>query len=98
MSYIILKLLVKKGPSLAEDKPPVVVDWDSVLHKNVRSKEGEPIGNIVAHVGDSVHIETAGSRGQYIIPKEHVAAFNGAEITLDLTVSELAKFVLGGGP
>jgi hypothetical protein len=49
-------------------------------------------------MGDSLHIETAGSRGQYIIPKEHVAAFNGAEVTLDLTINELAKFVLGGGP
>jgi hypothetical protein len=57
---------------MAEGKPPVI-DWDRVVNKNVRSKEGEPIGNIVAHMGDSLHIETTGSRGQYMIPKEHVA-------------------------
>jgi hypothetical protein len=82
---------------VAEGKPRVI-DWDRVVNKNVRSKEGEPIGNIVAHMGDSLHIETTGSRGQYMIPKEHVARFDGAEVTLNLTANELAKFALGGGP
>jgi hypothetical protein len=59
---------------MAEGKPPVI-DWDRVVNKNVRSKEGEPIGNIVAHMG-----------------------FDGAEVTLNLTANELAKFALGGGP
>jgi hypothetical protein len=80
-----------------EGKPPVL-DWDRVVNKNVRSKEGEPIGNIVAHMKDSIQIETTGSRGQYMVPKEQVAGFDGAEVTLNLTVNELAKFVLGGGP
>ena len=62
---------------MAEGKPPVI-DWDRVVNKNVRSKEGEPIGNIVAHMGDSLY-RTTGSRGQYMIPKEHVARFDGAE-------------------
>ena len=82
---------------MVEGKPPVI-DWDRVVNKNVRSKEGEPIGNIVAHMGDSLHIETTGSRGRYMIPKEHVAGFDGAEVTLNLTANELAKFALGGGP
>jgi hypothetical protein len=83
---------------MAEEGKPPVLDWDRVVNKNVRSKEGEPIGSIVAHMKDSIQIETTGSRGQYMIPKEHVAGFDGAEVTLNLTVNELAKFVLGGGP
>ena len=79
-------------------QPPPVLDWDKVVNKNVRSKDGEPIGNIVAHMKDSLQIETTGSRGQYIIPKEQVAGFDGAEVTLNLTINELAKFALGGGP
>jgi hypothetical protein len=48
---------------------------------------------------DSLHIETTGSRGQYMVPKEHVTGFDGAEeVTLNLTVSELAKSALGSGP
>jgi hypothetical protein len=81
-----------------EGKTSPVLDWDSIVHKNVRSKEGEPIGNVVAHTADSLHIETVGSRGQYIIPKQHVATYNGAELTLDLSINELAQFVIGGGP
>jgi hypothetical protein len=47
---------------------------------------------------ESLHIETTGSRGQYMIPKEHVAGFDGSEVTLNLTVNELAKFAIGRGP
>ena len=81
-----------------KQQPPPVIDWDRVVNKNVRSKEGEPIGNIVAHMKDSLQIETTGSRGQYIIPKEQVEGFDGAEVTLNLTIKDLAKFALGGGP
>ena len=81
-----------------KQQPPPVIDWDKVVNKNVRTKEGEPIGNIVAHMKDSLQIETTGSRGQYIIPKEQVEGFDGAEVTLNLTIKELAKFALGGGP
>jgi hypothetical protein len=83
---------------MAEEGKPLVLDWDRVVNKNVRSKEGEPIGNIVAHMKDSLQIETTGSRGQYMVPKEHVAGFDGAEVTLNLTVNELGKFAIGGGP
>ena len=81
-----------------KQQPPPVIDWDKVVNKNVRSKEGEPIGNIVAHMKDSLQIETTGSRGQYIMPKEQVEGFDGAEVTLNLTIKELAQFALGGGP
>jgi hypothetical protein len=29
-----------------------------------------------------------------MVPKEHVAGFDGAEVTLNLTVNELARFAL----
>ena len=69
-----------------------VVNWDDTVHKNVRSSDGEPVGNIVAVMGDSLQIETAGSRGQYLIPKDRVAGFDGAEVTLGLPYGKLAEF------
>lgn len=69
-----------------------IVDWDQVVHKNVRSRDNEPVGNIVAVLGDSIHVETAGSRGQFLIPKEHVARFNGAEVVLDMVRQEVDRF------
>ena len=74
------------------DKKEMIVNWDQVVHKNVRSVDNQPVGNIVAILGDSMHVETAGSRGQYLIPKEHVARFNGAEVVLDMRLQELDKF------
>ncbi|HKU49020.1 MAG TPA: hypothetical protein VJP79_03635 [Nitrososphaera sp.] len=75
-----------------ENKKPAVIDWDETIHKNVRSKDGEPVGSIVGVSGDSVFIETIGSRGQFTIPKQNVEQFNGAEITLTLSAGELEKF------
>jgi hypothetical protein len=32
---------------------PVVLDWDSIVHKNVRSKDGQDAGNVDATDADS---------------------------------------------
>ena len=70
---------------------PAVIDWDRIIHKNVRSKDMEGAGNVVAIDGDSVIISTQGAQHQYKIPKSHVEGYNGAEVYLDLSVSELSS-------
>ena len=70
---------------------PAVIDWDRIIHKNVRSKDMEGAGNVVAIDGDSVIISTQGGQHQYKIPKSHVEGYNGAEIFLDLSVGELSS-------
>jgi hypothetical protein len=71
---------------------PAVIDWDRIIHKNVRSKDMEGAGNVVAIDGDSIIISTQGAKHQYKIPKSHVEGYNGAEVYLDLSVSELSLF------
>ncbi len=70
---------------------PAVIDWDRIIHKNVRSKDMEGAGNVVAIDGDSVIISTQGGQHQYKIPKSHVEGYNGAEVFLDLSVGELSS-------
>jgi hypothetical protein len=70
---------------------PAVIDWDRIIHKNVRSKDMEGAGNVVAIDGDSVIISTQGGQHQYKIPKSHVEGYNGAEVYLDLSVGELSS-------
>src|ERR671928_1840583 len=70
---------------------PAVIDWDRIIHKNVRSKDMEGAGNVVAIEGDSVIISTQGGQHQYKIPKSHVEGYNGAEVYLDLSVGELSS-------
>ena len=70
---------------------PAVIDWDRIIHKNVRSKDMQGAGNVVAIDGDSVIISTQGAQHQYKIPKSHVEGYNGAEVYLDLSVDELSS-------
>ena len=69
-----------------------VLDWDNIVHKNVRSKDGQDAGNVDATDTDSVVIITDGAREEYKIPKSQVDGYNGAEVLLKLTLSELEKY------
>jgi len=71
---------------------PAVLDWDRIVHKNVRSKDRADVGNVDAVDKDSIVIITEGARGEYKIPKSEVDAFDGAEVFLKSTFSELRKF------
>jgi hypothetical protein len=71
---------------------PGVLDWDSIIHKNVRSSDGQDAGNVDATDADSVVIITEGAREEYKIPKSQVDGYNGAEVLLKLTISELEKY------
>ena len=69
-----------------------VLDWDNIVHKNVRSKDGQDAGNVDATDATSVVIITEGAREEYKIPKSQVDGYNGAEVLLKLTLSELEKY------
>lgn len=71
---------------------PPVLDWDRIVHKNVRSKDRADVGNVDAVDENSVVIITEGARGEYKIPKSEVDGFDGAEVFLKSTLSELRKF------
>jgi hypothetical protein len=73
------------------DEP--VLNWEAIIHKNVRAADGEPAGNVVAIDGEGIHIESAGDRVHAIIPKSIVSGFNGAEVTLNKPFSELRQYV-----
>ena len=52
----------------------------------------EGVGNVVAVDNDSVIISSQGARHQYKIPKSNVEGYNGAEVFLDISVSNLHSF------
>jgi len=69
-----------------------VVNWDAIVHKNVRSKDGQDAGNVDAINADSIVIITGGARKEYQVPKSQVDGFNGAEVLLKASIAELEKF------
>ena len=71
-----------------------IVNWESIVHKNVRSKDGQDAGNVDAIMGDIVVITTQGDRREYNLPKTQVEGFNGAEVTLKNTLDELEAYIV----
>src|SRR6476620_548869 len=69
-----------------------VVDWESIIHKNVRSKDGQDAGNVDAIEGSTVVITSEGDRKEYNLPKSQVAGYDGAEVSLKITFGELEKY------
>jgi len=69
-----------------------VVNWDSIVHKNVRSKDGQDAGNVDAIQEDTVIITSEGDRKEYNLPKSQVEGYNGAEVFLKITFGELDQY------
>jgi hypothetical protein len=76
---------------MPQDDSPVL-DWDRIVHKNVRSKDGQDAGNVDAVDANSIVIITEGARKEYKLSKSEVDGFNGAEVFLKLSIAELEKF------
>jgi hypothetical protein len=53
---------------------PAVLDWDRIVHKNVRSSDGQDAGNVDAINGDSIVIITEGARKEYKISNQMLKA------------------------
>ncbi|HZD34459.1 MAG TPA: hypothetical protein VE130_04585 [Nitrososphaeraceae archaeon] len=69
-----------------------IVNWEAIVHKNVRSKDGQDAGNVDAIMGDIVVITTQGDRREYNVPKAQIEGFNGAEVFLRSTLDELETY------
>ena len=69
-----------------------IVDWESIVHKNVRSKDFEDAGNVDAINADSVIITSQGDRKEYSLPKDQVDRFNDAGVFLKISLSELESY------
>lgn len=69
-----------------------IIDWESIIHKNVQSKDREDAGNVDALQGDNVIITSQGDRKEYSLPKDQVDGYNGAEVFLKISLDELEKY------
>ena len=68
-----------------------VENWESIIHKTVRAKDGHLIG--ADAVDDtSVLISTEGARTHYRIPKHIVENFDGNEVVLSAPHIKLERF------
>lgn len=68
-----------------------VLNWNRVVHKNVRASDRSDVGTIIQIAGDSIRILHGSSR-QYEVQKNYVDGFNGSEVYLDIPYSEVGRY------
>ena len=68
-----------------------VVNWDRIIHKNVRTLNNQGMGKVVAvpNDEDTIIISSQSGSEQYKIPRSSVSGFNGAEVLLNETAYKI---------
>jgi uncharacterized protein (TIGR02271 family) len=68
-----------------------VVNWDRIIHKNVRTLDNQGMGRVISvpNDEDTIIISSQGGGEQYKIPKSVVSGFNGAEVLLNETAYKI---------
>lgn len=69
-----------------------MANWESVIHKIVRSNEGNLIGNVDAVDENSILVSSEGGSTRYKIPKHIVQGFDGHEVSLNIQKTKLERF------
>ena len=68
-----------------------VVNWDRIIHKNVRTLDNQGMGKVIAvpNDEDTIIISSQSGTEQYKIPRSSVSGFNGAEVLLNETAYKI---------
>jgi hypothetical protein len=70
---------------------PVIQHWERVMHKNVRTTDRIDAGNIISEAGENFTI-MQGAKREYSVPKSCVEGFDGGEVYLNISYSDLMKY------
>jgi uncharacterized protein (TIGR02271 family) len=78
-----------KSPDVSSGN--AVVNWDRIIHKNVRTLDNQGMGKVIAVPNDenTIIISSQGGGEQYRIPRSLVSGFNGAEVLLNETAYKI---------
>ena len=70
-----------------------VVNWDRIIHKNVRTLDNQGMGKVIAvpNDEDTIIISSQSGGEQYKIPRSLVSGFNGAEVLLNETAYQISS-------
>ena len=70
---------------------PAVLDWESVIHKEIRTKDEEPLGYIAAEDEEYIYVLSSRFR-EYRIPKSRVMEFDGSAVLIDLQFERVGRY------
>jgi hypothetical protein len=72
---------------------PAVLNWDSVIHKEARTKDGKFLGYIAAEDEECVYVLSPRFK-EYRIPKSRVMEFDGSIVLFDGQVGRLGRYMI----
>lgn len=75
-----------------DNNEPAVLNWDNIVNKSVRTKDNEPIGDVVATTSGSIVVTSIGTRHEYYIPQSYVERYDGAEVFLKLPLAAMDDY------
>jgi uncharacterized protein (TIGR02271 family) len=80
-----------KSADTSSSPGDAVVNWDRIIHKNVRTLDNQGMGKVIAvpNDEDTIIISSQGGGEQYKIPRSFVSGFNGAEVLLNETAHKI---------
>ena len=67
-----------------------IIHWDRLVHKNVRSKDLQDMGNVIAIDDQSVTMMQG--RHEFKMPISCMDDFNGSEVFLNITESDAQRY------
>ncbi len=70
---------------------PAVLNWDSVIHKEARSRDGKPLGYIAAEDEESIYVLSSRHK-EYMIPKSRVMEFDGSVVLIDMQFGKVGRY------
>jgi len=81
----------KSADTTSSSGEGAVVNWDRIIHKNVRALDNQGMGKVIAvpNDEDTIIISSQSGGDQYKIPRSFVSGFNGAEVLLNETAYKI---------
>jgi hypothetical protein len=70
---------------------PAVLNWDSVIHKEARTKDGKPLGYIAAEDEECIYVLSSRHK-EYMIPKSRVMEFDGSVVLIDMQFGKVGRY------
>jgi hypothetical protein len=70
---------------------PAVLSWDSVIHKQARTKDGKSLGYIAAEDEECIYVLSSRFR-EYRIPKSLVMEFDGSILLLGMQFGKVGRY------
>src|ERR687894_1507773 len=82
-----------KSADTSSSPGDAVINWDRIIHKNVRTLDNQGMGKVVAvpNDEDTIIISSQSGGEQYKIPRSSVSGFNGAEVLLSVTAYKISS-------